>query len=196
MAPGSAREQQVAAIWQEVLKLERVGLVDNFELGGHSLLVTQVVSRVRRALDIEVPLRSLFEHSTLQDFVQALDAGHGEQPLALVPVPRDKPLPLSFAQERQWFLWKMDLDSAAYNIPTALRLRGALDTGALRQSFCSAAGVSRKFAHHLRRRRWPDLSGDACPGAWSTSSSSVWRWMTRPVSRHLSSSRRNARSIC
>ncbi|CAN7654321.1 non-ribosomal peptide synthase/polyketide synthase [Pseudomonas brassicacearum] len=158
VAPGSAREQQVAAIWQEVLKLERVGLVDNFfELGGHSLLVTQVVSRVRRALDIEVPLRSLFEHSTLQDFVQALDAGHGEQPLALVPVPRDKPLPLSFAQERQWFLWKMDPDSAAYNIPTALRLRGALDTGALRQSF--AALLER---HESLRTTFVEDDGRTC----------------------------------
>ncbi|SFH12235.1 non-ribosomal peptide synthetase [Pseudomonas sp. NFACC45] len=136
VAPRNQREQQVAAIWQEVLKLERVGLEDNFfELGGHSLLVTQVVSRVRRALDIEVPLRSLFEHSTLQDFVNGLDAGQGEQAPAMVPVSRDAPLPLSFAQERQWFLWKMDPDSAAYNIPTALRIRGALDKIALRHSF-------------------------------------------------------------
>ncbi|WP_422766135.1 amino acid adenylation domain-containing protein [Pseudomonas hefeiensis] len=136
VAPRSQREQQVAAIWQEVLKLERVGLEDNFfELGGHSLLVTQVVSRVRRALAIEVPLRSLFEHSTLQDFVNALDVGQGEQAPAMVPVSRDAPLPLSFAQERQWFLWKMDPDSAAYNIPTALRMRGVLDKIALRHSF-------------------------------------------------------------
>ncbi|MCG6573325.1 amino acid adenylation domain-containing protein [Pseudomonas sp. AF32] len=136
VAPRSPREQEVAAIWQEVLKLERVGLEDNFfDLGGHSLLVTQVVSRVRRALGIEVPLRSLFEHSTLQDFVGALDVDRGEHAPAMVPVPRDKPLPLSFAQERQWFLWKMDPDSAAYNIPTALRLRGALDKLALRRSF-------------------------------------------------------------
>ncbi|SCX53462.1 non-ribosomal peptide synthase domain TIGR01720/amino acid adenylation domain-containing protein [Pseudomonas sp. NFACC32-1] len=136
VAPRSLREQQVAQIWQQVLKLERVGLQDNFfELGGHSLLVTQVVSRVRRVLGIEVPLRSLFEHGTLQDFVGALDAGQGPQAPALVPVPRDKPLPLSFAQERQWFLWKMDPDSTAYNIPTALRLRGTLDKDALRRSF-------------------------------------------------------------
>ncbi|WP_095962040.1 non-ribosomal peptide synthetase [Pseudomonas ogarae] len=136
VAPRSQREQQVAAIWQEVLKLERVGLEDNFfELGGHSLLVTQVISRVRRTLGIEVPLRSLFEHSTLRDFVSAFELGQGEQSLVMVPVSRDKPLPLSFAQERQWFLWKMDPDSAAYNIPTALRLRGVLDKMALRRSF-------------------------------------------------------------
>ncbi len=143
MAPRSEAEQQVAAIWQDVLKLERVGLEDNFfELGGHSLLVTQVVSRIRRVLGIEVPLRSLFEHSTLQAFVAAFEAAPGEQAPALVPVPRDAPLPLSFAQERQWFLWKMDPDSAAYNIPTALRMRGALDKEALRQSFAALV------AHH------------------------------------------------
>ncbi|MHC8319523.1 non-ribosomal peptide synthase/polyketide synthase [Pseudomonas sp. GB2N2] len=136
LAPHSEREQQVAAIWQDVLKLDRVGLTDNFfELGGHSLLVTQVVSRVRRLLNIQVPLRSLFEHSVLQDFVRALDVGQGEQPPAITRVARDQPLALSFAQERQWFLWKMDPDSAAYNIPTAVRLRGALDKSALQRSF-------------------------------------------------------------
>ncbi|WP_053213533.1 non-ribosomal peptide synthase/polyketide synthase [Pseudomonas sp. Q12-87] len=136
VAPRSHAEQQVAAIWQQVLKLEQVGLQDNFfELGGHSLLVTQVVSRVRRALGIEVPLRSLFEHATLGDFVQAFDGEPGEQLPTIAVVPRDQPLPLSFAQERQWFLWKMDPDSAAYNIPSALRLRGTLDKVALALSF-------------------------------------------------------------
>ncbi|MCU1758991.1 non-ribosomal peptide synthase/polyketide synthase [Pseudomonas sp. 14P_8.1_Bac3] len=135
IAPQSEREQQVATIWQDVLKLERVGLTDNFfELGGHSLLVTQVVSRVRRVLDIQVPLRSLFEHSVLQDFVRALDAGQGEQPPPMSRVSRDQPLALSFAQERQWFLWKMDPHSAVYNIPTALRLRGTLDKQALQRA--------------------------------------------------------------
>ncbi|MBB2885147.1 MULTISPECIES: non-ribosomal peptide synthase/polyketide synthase [Pseudomonas] len=136
VAPQSERQQQVATIWQDVLKLDRVGLTDNFfELGGHSLLVTQVVSRVRRVLGIQVPLRSLFEHSTLEDFVQALGAEPGEQSPPMTRVDRDQPLALSFAQERQWFLWKMDPDSAAYNIPTALRMRGALDKNALQCSF-------------------------------------------------------------
>ncbi|BBP58423.1 non-ribosomal peptide synthase/polyketide synthase [Pseudomonas sp. St316] len=158
VAPRSQHEQQVAAIWQEVLKLERVGLEDNFfELGGHSLLVTQVVSRIRRTLGIEVPLRSLFEHGTLRDFVSAFDLGQAEQPLAMVSVPRDQPLPLSFAQERQWFLWKMDPDSAAYNIPTALRLRGALDKIALRRSF--EALVAR---HESLRTRFVESDGGTC----------------------------------
>ncbi|MBA1379346.1 non-ribosomal peptide synthetase, partial [Pseudomonas brassicacearum] len=158
VAPRSEAEQQVAAIWQDVLKLERVGLEDNFfELGGHSLLVTQVVSRIRRVLGIEVPLRSLFEHSTLQAFVAAFEAAPGEQVPALVPVPRDAPLPLSFAQERQWFLWKMDPDSAAYNIPTALRMRGTLDKDALRKSF--AALVAR---HESLRTLFVEEDGRTC----------------------------------
>ncbi|MFL6966766.1 non-ribosomal peptide synthase/polyketide synthase [Pseudomonas alvandae] len=158
VAPRSEAEQQVAAIWQDVLKLERVGLEDNFfELGGHSLLVTQVVSRIRRVLGIEVPLRSLFEHSTLQAFVAAFEAAPGEQAPALVPVPRDAPLPLSFAQERQWFLWKMDPDSAAYNIPTALRMRGTLDKDALRKSF--AALVAR---HESLRTLFVEEDGRTC----------------------------------
>ncbi|MDP9785927.1 non-ribosomal peptide synthase/polyketide synthase [Pseudomonas fluorescens] len=158
VAPRSQHEQQVAAIWQEVLKLERVGLEDNFfELGGHSLLVTQVVSRIRRTLGIEVPLRSLFEHGTLRDFVAAFDLGQAERPLAMVPVARDKPLPLSFAQERQWFLWKMDPDSAAYNIPTALRLCGALDKIALRRSF--EALVAR---HESLRTLFVENDGGTC----------------------------------
>ncbi|WP_445570704.1 non-ribosomal peptide synthase/polyketide synthase [Pseudomonas sp. E102] len=158
VAPRSEVEQQVAAIWQDVLKLERAGLEDNFfELGGHSLLVTQVVSRIRRVLGIEVPLRSLFEHSTLQAFVAAFEATPGEQAPAMVPVPRDAPLPLSFAQERQWFLWKMDPDSAAYNIPTALQMRGTLDKDALRESF--AALVAR---HESLRTVFAEEDGRTC----------------------------------
>ncbi|WP_189386290.1 non-ribosomal peptide synthetase, partial [Pseudomonas brenneri] len=137
VAPSSERQRQVAQIWQEVLKLAQVGLTDNFfELGGHSLLATQVMSRVRQLLNAEVPLRTLFEHSTLQTFVQALEPeASSVQAPALTRIERDQSLPLSYAQERQWFLWQLDPDSAAYHIPTALRLRGTLDVAALEHSF-------------------------------------------------------------
>ncbi len=141
VAPSTERQRQVAQIWQEVLKLERVGLADNFfELGGHSLLATQVMSRVRQLLNTEVALRTLFEHSTLRAFVQALEPEASPQaPLPLAPaltrVERDQSLPLSYAQERQWFLWQLDPDSTAYHIPAALRLRGVLDVVALERSF-------------------------------------------------------------
>ncbi|SDU36152.1 non-ribosomal peptide synthase domain TIGR01720/amino acid adenylation domain-containing protein [Pseudomonas synxantha] len=136
VAPQSPLEQQIAAIWQDVLKLERVGLNDDFfALGGHSLLATQVISRVRHALNTDVPLRNLFESSTLHTFVASLAQEPARHEPPLVRVERDQPLPLSYAQERQWFLWQLDPRSTAYHIPAALRLRGHLNTQALQRSF-------------------------------------------------------------
>ncbi|MFJ2529352.1 non-ribosomal peptide synthase/polyketide synthase [Pseudomonas helmanticensis] len=136
IAPQTATQHAVAEIWQAVLKLERVGLSDNFfELGGHSLLVTQVVSRVRQTLNVQVPLRTLFEHSTLEDFVAALGVDQATQEPPIVALPRLQPLALSYAQERQWFLWQLEPSSSAYHVPAALRLRGELDLSALQHSF-------------------------------------------------------------
>ncbi|NWD26683.1 amino acid adenylation domain-containing protein, partial [Pseudomonas yamanorum] len=137
LAPVSALEQQIASIWADVLRLERVGLTDHFfELGGHSLLATQVISRVRHVLGIAVPLKALFEHSTLQAFVQCLGqvAGVAAAPV-MVRADRAQPLALSYAQERQWFLWQLEPHGSAYHIPIALRLRGPLDLQALQHSF-------------------------------------------------------------
>ncbi|WP_257626954.1 non-ribosomal peptide synthetase, partial [Pseudomonas sp. Xaverov 259] len=139
VAPVTELEQQVAAVWAQILGVERVGLTDHFfEMGGHSLLAMQVVSRLRHTLGREVPLKLVFEQPRLEGFASALHAvegGFGEQAPALVPVGRDQPLPLSYAQERQWFLWQLAPDSAAYHIPSALRLKGRLDTVALQRSF-------------------------------------------------------------
>ncbi|QJI45129.1 non-ribosomal peptide synthase/polyketide synthase [Pseudomonas sp. ADAK2] len=138
IAPQTVTQHTVAEIWQAVLKLEQVGLSDNFfELGGHSLLVTQVVSRVRQALNVQVPLRTLFEHSTLQDFVAALGVEQAQQEPPMVALPRLQPMALSYAQERQWFLWQLEPTSTAYHVPAALRLRGELDLSALQRSFDS-----------------------------------------------------------
>ncbi|MFB4394988.1 MULTISPECIES: condensation domain-containing protein, partial [unclassified Pseudomonas] len=135
-APRTELEQRIAAIWQDVLKLERIGLHDNFfELGGHSLLATQVRSRIRQQLDLDIALRALFEHSTLGAFCQALGQADSDARPALMPATRDQALPLSYAQERQWFLWQLQPDSAAYHIPAALRLRGPLDSAALATAF-------------------------------------------------------------
>jgi amino acid adenylation domain-containing protein len=132
-APRSAVEAALMAIWTEVLGVERVGVHDNFfDLGGHSLLGTQVVVRVRTALGVELPLRSLFEAPTvaaLAERVEALGAQQGPPvPAPITPVPQEDSLPLSFAQQRLWFLAELEPDSAAYNMPYALRLRGRLDT--------------------------------------------------------------------
>jgi amino acid adenylation domain-containing protein/non-ribosomal peptide synthase protein (TIGR01720 family) len=136
LAPQTATQHTVAEIWQAVLKLQQVGLSDNFfELGGHSLLVTQVVSRVRQALNVQVPLRTLFEHSTLVDFVAALGVEQAHREPPIIALPRLQPLALSYAQERQWFLWQLEPLSTAYHVPAALRLRGELDLLALQRSF-------------------------------------------------------------
>ncbi|MDU2875560.1 MAG: AMP-binding protein, partial [Pseudomonas aeruginosa] len=132
VAPEGELERAMAAIWSEVLKLGDIGRDDNFfELGGHSLLVTQVVSRVRRRLDLQVPLRTLFEHSTLRAYAQAVAQLAPAAQGGIVRCARDASPQLSFAQERQWFIWRLDPHSAAYNIPVALRLKGPLRRDAL-----------------------------------------------------------------
>ncbi|NER61599.1 non-ribosomal peptide synthetase, partial [Pseudomonas sp. MAFF212428] len=136
VAPQSELEQRIAGIWQQMLNCEHIGLNDDFfELGGHSLLATQVISRVRQVLGFDVALRTLFEHSRLADFVATLNQLKRIDEPPLIPVERNVPLPLSYAQERQWFLWQLDPQSSAYHLPAALRLRGYLDLQALQRSF-------------------------------------------------------------
>ncbi|WLG59192.1 non-ribosomal peptide synthase/polyketide synthase [Pseudomonas extremorientalis] len=150
-APVTLREQQVAAIWAEVLELPQVGLDDHFfELGGHSLLATRVVSRVRQVLALEVALKTLFEHPRLEDFVQALGE-EGVVAPALLKADRNQPLPLSYAQERQWFLWQLDPQSTAYHIPSVLRLKGPLDLAALQCSFDTLLARHESLRTHVRQ---------------------------------------------
>ncbi|MET0396580.1 MAG: amino acid adenylation domain-containing protein [Longimicrobiaceae bacterium] len=139
-APRTPTEARMAAAWAEVLGLERVGVHDNFfDLGGHSLLATQVASRVREALGADLPLRALFEAPTVAELSLRVDSlravpGPAAGILPLVPVPREGALPLSFAQQRLWFISRLDPESSAYNLPVALRLRGPLDAGALERA--------------------------------------------------------------
>ncbi|SHN30776.1 amino acid adenylation domain-containing protein [Pseudomonas asturiensis] len=136
VAPEGEREQQLAAIWAEVLKVEQVGRTDNFfELGGHSLLATQVISRIRQQLKMELSLRHLFEAADLAAFAQRADQGQTESEPSFVKADRSQPLGLSYAQQRQWFLWQLDPHSTAYTMPAVLRLSGALDIAALENSF-------------------------------------------------------------
>ena len=141
VAPVTETQQRVAAIWAQVLGAERVGLNDHFfEMGGHSLLATQVVSRLRHGLGLEVALRTLFEQPVLGDFVNTLAgvnnlAAVSASAPAMVAADSDQPLLLSYAQERQWFLWQLDPHSSAYHVPSALRLKGPLDRCALQRAF-------------------------------------------------------------
>ncbi len=138
VAPRTAAEEVLAGIWAEVLRAERVGVEQSFfELGGHSLLAMRVVSRVREAFGVELPLRALFESPTVAALAGRIEALRGAGPAAappIEPVSRALPLPLSFAQQRLWLVDRIDPGSPAYNMATALRLRGALDADALRAS--------------------------------------------------------------
>ncbi|MGY2407835.1 amino acid adenylation domain-containing protein, partial [Pseudomonas sp. SDO5222_S391] len=151
VAPASELEQQIAAIWADVLDVERVGLDDNFfELGGHSLLATQVISRTRHGLGLDVGLKALFDQPVLGAFVQALSGARLEHS-RIERVERGQPLVLSYAQERQWFLWQLDPHSAAYHIPSALRLKGALDRDALQRAFDTLLMRHESLRTHLQQ---------------------------------------------
>ncbi len=143
-------EQRLAEIWCEVLQLERVGRHDNFfELGGHSLIATQVASRLRDRFGLEVPLRSLFENPSLMGFAAqialAQSSNERVEAPAIEPVDRDAPLPVSFSQRRMWFMQQMEPEGTAYNIPAAVRLRGALDAGLLRRAVDDLAARHEAF---------------------------------------------------
>jgi amino acid adenylation domain-containing protein len=156
VAPATPREEAVAEIWREVLRREQVGAEDDFfELGGHSILATQVLSRVRRELGVELPLRALFEAPTVRALAERLGGATvaAEGP-PLVCVERGGPVPLSFAQERMWFLQRMSPASGAYNMAEALRLDGPLDVEALRRAF--EALLAR---HEVLRTRYPEVDG-------------------------------------
>ncbi|HEX5706332.1 MAG TPA: amino acid adenylation domain-containing protein, partial [Pyrinomonadaceae bacterium] len=135
-APRTAVEELVAGLWSEVLGIKRVGVEDSFfDVGGHSLLATQLVSRLRDSFGVEIPLRRLFEAPTVRGIAAAIEdqlkGGAIEQPPPITRAPREEPLPLSFAQQRLWFLHQLEPDAAVYNIPVAVRLTGELNVAAL-----------------------------------------------------------------
>ena len=138
-APRNPVEDMLAGIWAEVLGLDNVDIHDNFfSVGGHSLLATQVVSRLNQVFQVDVPLRNVFENPTIAKLAERIEDIRGRernrQLFPILRVARKKELPLSFSQQRLWFLDQYEPNSSVYNIPSALRLRGALDIGALEQS--------------------------------------------------------------
>ncbi|NWC29196.1 non-ribosomal peptide synthetase [Pseudomonas tolaasii] len=159
--PETPLQQQIAAIWREVLGLSRIGLRDDFfALGGHSLLATQIISRTRQACDVELPLRTLFEASELGAFAEQVcrfqAAGQRNQQTAIARVDRSQPVPLSYSQQRMWFLWQMEPDSPAYNVGGMARLRGVLDVGRF-----EAALQALIMRHETLRTTFPSVDGVA-----------------------------------
>ena len=154
VAPRTEMEAQLARIWAEVLRQEQVGVHDNFfDLGGHSLMATQVVSRIRGQLNVELPLAEIFAYPTLAELAPAVEAlNAGESGDEIIPrASRDAQLPLSFAQERLWFLDQLQPGNPAYIISLALRLKGKLQVDALLASL--NAIVDR---HEALRTRFAD----------------------------------------
>ncbi|PJK37294.1 non-ribosomal peptide synthetase [Pseudomonas sp. S10E 269] len=158
--PETPLQQQIAAIWREVLGLP-IGLRDDFfALGGHSLLATQIISRTRQACDVELPLRTLFEASELGAFAEQVAliqaSGQRNQQTAIAKVDRSQPVPLSYSQQRMWFLWQMEPDSPAYNVGGMARLRGVLDVGRF-----EAALQALIMRHETLRTTFPSVDGVA-----------------------------------
>lgn len=158
----SETERQLGAIWAQILTVPEVGAEDNFfAMGGHSLLATLVISRIRSQLKVDLPLRAVFDHPVLGALARAVDAARLQSaPLALPPIIAAAPsqrLPLSFAQQRLWFLEQLNPGSSVFNIPFALTLSGQLDIEALRlglQHLVERHAVLRSTVHSDHGEPW------------------------------------------
>ncbi len=155
-APTNAVEELLAAIWAQVLGTERVGIHDNFfHIGGHSLMATQLISRVRSAFQVELPLRCLFEMPTVAEIARQVQSLQGRAAVpAIVPRRGGEYTELSFAQQRLWFLDQLVPASPLYHMPVAIRLSGKLSVDALHQSFNQV--VNR---HEALRTTFPFIDG-------------------------------------
>ncbi|MFD3596158.1 non-ribosomal peptide synthase/polyketide synthase [Nocardia sp. NPDC058640] len=161
--PVSATQRAVAEVFGEVLGREQVGLDDDFfELGGNSLIATRVAARLGAALSMRVPVRTLFEATTVADLAAALAARVGSGAgIALTAGERPARIPLSAAQQRMWLLNRLDPDSAAYNIPIAVRLTGDVDAAAL-----AAAVTDVLDRHEVLRTAYPAIDGIGYQAVW------------------------------
>ncbi|MFE0339942.1 amino acid adenylation domain-containing protein, partial [Streptomyces sp. NPDC058955] len=149
-APRTPREEILCGLFAETLGLADAGIDDGFfDLGGHSLLAARLITRVRAALGVEMTVRDLFQAPTPAGLADRLDSAARARH-ALRPAPRPEAPPLSFAQQRLWFFSRVE-ESPLYNVPFALRLRGPLDRGALRDALADA--VRR---HEALRTRFPE----------------------------------------
>ncbi|HYH46880.1 MAG TPA: amino acid adenylation domain-containing protein, partial [Thermoanaerobaculia bacterium] len=161
--PRTPIEEVLSGLWTSLLQRPGVGGVglhdDFFALGGHSLLATQLKSRIRQAIGADLEIADLFDHSTLERQAAAVEAAlamerPGGAPLHLEAVPHADGAPLSYAQERMWFLDRLRPGETTYSMPVALRLSGALDGGAL-----TAAVAALVERHETLRTAFVELDG-------------------------------------
>ncbi len=138
--PSTPIENLLAGIWAEILGLNKVSIHENFfTLGGHSLIATRVISQIRQVFHIELPLRCLFEKPTIAGLAKEIETANqadlGIETTKIERIVRSPQLPISYAQQRLWFLAQLEPDSPFYNIPAAVRLKGELNLNALQQTF-------------------------------------------------------------
>ncbi len=139
VAPSNPVEEILAGIWAEILDLDQVGIHSNFfKLGGHSLLATRVISQIQKVFEVKLPLHRLFDKPTVAELATEIEkaskADSGLDATNIERISRSQQLPLSFAQQRLWFLTQLEPESPLYNMPTAIRLEGQLNLIALEQS--------------------------------------------------------------
>ncbi len=159
VAPSTERETMLADIWSDVLRVDQVGVNDDFfELGGDSLKVAQMATRLRDRFGVDVPLRSIFEHATVTGLLPVIEsleaAGGGVKELPLAEVKRGDEIPLSFAQERVWFIHQLNPQNLAYNFHSSISLKGPLDVDALERTL---GEILRR--HESYRTSFPTVDG-------------------------------------
>ncbi|PNJ95094.1 non-ribosomal peptide synthetase [Cylindrospermopsis raciborskii C04] len=139
--PKTPTEYKLSQLWMDVLGIDKIGVTEDFfHLGGHSLLATKLVSRIREEFNVALPLRSIFEYSTIARLGDEIDClidvnTTKTGPEDIIPVSNRENLPLSFSQSRLWFLDLLEKENAAYNISVAFRLEGDLNVDALQESW-------------------------------------------------------------
>ncbi len=158
VAPRTPVEEMVAGAFAEVLGVERVSAEASFfQLGGHSLLATQLLSRLRAALRVELPLRSVFEQPTVAGLAREVEVAAGSgaaAPPSIERIERTEEFPLSFAQQRLWFIHQLEPESPAHNMFVVLRLDGELDVSSLERALSEVV-----HRHESLRTRFPAVEG-------------------------------------
>ncbi|MCX6582111.1 MAG: amino acid adenylation domain-containing protein [Candidatus Aminicenantes bacterium] len=135
VAPGTETEKKLASIWQQLLRLEKIGInADFFHLGGDSILVNRCIARIREELQVEIPLRKFFEGPYIKALAEEIEKQE-QQVSSIKPAAREGEIPLSFAQERLWFLQELDADNVAYFVPRVIRMKGKLDVSIIERTF-------------------------------------------------------------
>jgi len=157
--PRTAMERSIAEVWSQVLDVKSISMDDNFfELGGQSLLATMTVLHLRERLQVDLPLRSIFDLPTIEELAEEIDSLLEEPKILPIthiePIARDRPVNLSYAQERMWFLHQLDPGNSAYNIPAAIRLRGNLNWQAMEKALQE---IFRR--HEPLRTTFPEIDG-------------------------------------